>query len=131
MREMAVKTRKEQLQDINKIVLKAAEFLGDKKARNIVVLDLRDKTSITDYFVICTANSTVQTKSLVHSLRDFMNRFNMKPLSKNSGFDSPWVLLDYNYFVVHIFLQEGRNYYQLEKLWSDARVVYSHEGGIL
>jgi len=131
MREMAVKTRKEQLQDINKIVLKAAEFLGDKKARDIVVLDLRDKTSITDYFVICTANSTVQTKSLVHSLRDFMNRFNMKPLSKNSGFDSPWVLLDYNYFVVHIFLQEGRNYYQLEKLWSDARVVYSHEGGIL
>jgi len=131
MREMAVKTRKEQLQDINKIVLKAAEFLGDKKARDIVVLDLRDKTSITDYFVICTANLTVQTKSLVHSLRDFMNRFNMKPLSKNSGFDSPWVLLDYNYFVVHIFLQEGRNYYQLEKLWSDARVVYSHEGGIL
>ena len=87
--------------------------------------------SITDYFIICTVNSTVQTRALVRYIEEYMKDLDIKPLSKKSITDSPWVLLDYNDFIIHIFLQEGRDYYRLEKLWSDAKIVYDHVGGIL
>ncbi|MGQ9615029.1 MAG: ribosome silencing factor [Spirochaetota bacterium] len=113
------------------IVLAIAELLRSKKARDIIVLDLEGMTSITDYFVICTVNSIVHSKALVRSLFEYMEQYDLHPLSKDPSCNSPWVLIDYNYFIIHIFLKEGREYYQLEKLWSDAPVVYFHEGGEL
>jgi len=123
--------RYEQPLPMGEIVVQLAELLRDKKARDILVIDLQELTSITDYFVIATANSTVQIKALVRSIEEFMDSFGIQPFSKDHSFDSPWVLIDYNHFVVHLFLQEGRDYYQLEKLWSDAPILYSDEGGIL
>ncbi len=116
---------------IQRLVVEIGEFLRGKKARDILVLDLGGMTSITDYFIICTVNSVVQTKALVRFLFEFMEQYNLRSLSKEPSCDSPWVLIDYNYFIIHIFLKEGRAYYQLEKLWSDAPVVYFHEGGDL
>jgi len=121
----------EQPLPMGEIVVQLAELLRDKKARDILVIDLQELTSITDYFVIATANSTVQIKALVRSIEEFMDSFGIQPFSKDHSFDSPWVLIDYNHFVIHLFLQEGRDYYQLEKLWSDAPVLYSDEGGLL
>ncbi|MCK5568751.1 MAG: ribosome silencing factor [Spirochaetes bacterium] len=106
-------------------------MLKDKKARDILVLDLNGLTHITDYFIICTANSTVQIRALMRFIEEFMHGSPVELLSKNVSYDSPWVLLDYNYFVIHLFLREGRNYYQLEKLWSDANVLYSEKGSFL
>jgi len=117
--------------DVEKIVLQVAELLKDKKAKDIIVLDLEDLTSITDYFILATVNSSVQTKALIRFIEEFMHQNKIKPFLKNEGHDSPWVLLDYNYFIIHIFLKEGRDYYQLEKLWTDAPVVYSDKGGLL
>ena len=116
---------------VNKVVLQIAEMLKDKKARDILVLDLNGLTNITDYFIICTANSTVQIRALMRFIEEFMHGSPVELLSKNVSYDSPWVLLDYNYFVIHLFLREGRNYYQLEKLWSDANILYSEKGSFL
>ncbi len=119
-----------QMQTSHQTVLEIADLLENAKARDIVVLDMRKLTGISDYFVICTVNSTVQSKAIVRDLDAFMHAHDLKPISGRVSADSPWVLLDYNYFIIHIFLEEGRRYYQLEKLWSDAKVVYT-KGGIL
>lgn len=116
--------------DMKSLVLQIAELLKDKKAKDILVLELGKLTTITDYFIIATANSSVQIKALVRFIEELMNGNSLKSLSRNDNMDSPWVLIDYNYFIIHLFLQEGRNYYNLEKLWTDAPVVYSDRGGI-
>ena len=113
------------------LVLKVAELLRDKRAQNIVVLDLDKLATFTDFFVICTVKTAVQTKALVRFIEELMEGTGIRPVNKNTAFDSMWVLLDYNYFIVHIFQKEGRDYYQLEKLWCDAKVVYSHQGDFL
>jgi ribosome-associated protein len=107
-----------------------AQFIHERKARDILVLDLQGLTSIADYFIICTVTSSVQSKALIRDLEMLMKEYNVTPLSRESSVDSPWVLLDYNYFIIHLFLQEGRDYYRLEKLWSDARILCSYEGGL-
>jgi len=117
------------LPEMNGIVLKAAELLRDNKAQDIIVLDLQGQTSITDYFIICTVTSSVQTKALIRSVGEFMRGYGLKPISLNVNMNSPWVLLDYNYFIIHIFHTEGRDFYRLEKLWSDAEVVFAERGG--
>ena len=117
--------------EMQKVVIGLAGLLKDKKASDILVLNLDGLTSITDYFIIATVNSTTQSKALIRSIEEYTEKINLSPLSKNDDYDSPWVLLDYNYFIIHLFLKEGRAYYQLEKLWSDAPVLYSDEGGLL
>ncbi|MFW6138776.1 MAG: ribosome silencing factor [Spirochaetota bacterium] len=117
--------------NIKNIVIRVAELLKDEKARDIVVLDLNGLTSITDYFIICTANSAIQTRALARTINEYASQLDLKPFTRNVNFDSPWVLIDYNYFIVHIFLEEGRNYYQLEKFWVDAQAVYTNQGGLV
>lgn len=131
MREMTAPKEKESREKLAERVKEIAEFLRDRKARDILVLDLEGMTTITDYFIICTVTSSVQTKALVRDLESFMKEYDVKPLSRDTSVDSPWVLLDYNFFIIHLFLQEGRDYYRLEKLWSDAEVICSFGGGIL
>lgn len=131
MSAMTAQRERESRKDLTARVKEIAEFLRDRKARDILALDLDGLTGITDFFIICTVTSSVQTKALVRDLEDFMKKYDIKALSRNTGFDSPWVLLDYNFFIIHIFLQEGRDYYRLEKLWSDAEVVCSYKGGML
>jgi ribosome-associated protein len=116
---------------IKDLVLKVASLLGDKRAKNIVVLDLDKLATFTDFFVICTVKTAVQTKALVRFVEELMEGTGIRQVNRNTAFDSMWVLLDYNYFIIHIFQQEGRDYYQLEKLWCDAKVVYSHQGDFL
>ncbi|MBN2325184.1 MAG: ribosome silencing factor [Spirochaetes bacterium] len=118
------------LPEMNRVALDTAGLLCDNRARDIVVLDLGGLTSITDYFIICTVTSFVQTKALVRSIEEYMDGHGMKPISSNVDTNSPWVLLDYNYLIIHIFLPEARDFYGLEKLWSDAAVVFADRGGI-
>ncbi len=131
MKETPVRTDDDMRTWGRQTVLEIADFLKDSKARDIVVLDMRELTGISDYFIICTVNSQVQSKAIVRDLDAFMDTRDLKPISGRVSTESPWVLLDYNYFIIHIFLEEGRRYYQLEKLWSDAKVVYTNRGDIL
>lgn len=106
--------------DAKEKALKIAEILHDKKAQDIKILELKDLTIITDYFVICSAESTTQVKALAEYLQETEQLESCK-LYGIEGFSyAHWVLMDYGDVIVHIFLEETRRYYDLERLWLDA-----------
>ncbi len=94
-----------------------------KKAANVVVMDLRKLTSMTDFFVVCSADSETQIKAIADAVIDGTEKKGVSPWHNERG--SPnWVLLDYSDVVVHIFHRHARSYYNLEKLWGDAEMKY-------
>jgi len=94
----------------------------DKKAREVVIMDLRGLTSITDFFVLGTGESDVQVKAIVDHLNEELRSENTKPIHIE-GFDKlSWVLIDYVDVVAHVFLPDARDYYHLERLWADAKI---------
>ncbi|NOZ04441.1 MAG: ribosome silencing factor [FCB group bacterium] len=90
-----------------------------KKAENVLTIDVRGLTSITDFFVICSADTEVQVKAIADAIRKGTPH---KPWRLEGLEHLHWVLLDYIDVVVHIFKTSERNYYQLERLWSDAPI---------
>ncbi len=103
--------------------LKMAKLLYDKKAADIEVLDISGITIVADYFVICTGSSSLQVQALANALLDAMEENGEKALRTEGMRDAGWVLLDYGNVVVHIFKQEIREFYGLERLWGDAERV--------
>jgi ribosome-associated protein len=87
------------------------------------MLDLRELTPIADYFVICTADSDRQARTLQEIVRTELKEKQERPLSTEGEPASGWVLLDYNSVVVHIFSRDGRAFYRLEERWKAAPVV--------
>jgi ribosome-associated protein len=96
----------------------------EKKGQNILKIDLRKlENRITDYFVICHAASTTQVSAICDAVEDNAREgAGQKPLHIEGLDNSFWVLLDYGDVIVHIFLEEYRNFYNLESLWSDAAI---------
>jgi len=102
------------------------DVVEDKKAEDIVLLDLRPDAIIADFFIICNGNSERQLKALADNVgQSVKERFNKLPYSVEGTSDSGWVLMDYGDIVVHIFLEEKRRYYDLEGLWRSAHVLLS------
>ena len=100
------------------------EIFEEKQAENIVLLDMRPVTFITDYFLIGTATSERQTRAVVDEVTERLKReHGILPLSVHGVPESGWMILDYGDVVVHIFAPEKRAYYDLEGLWADAPVV--------
>jgi ribosome-associated protein len=98
----------------------------DKKAEDILVLDLRELTSFTDFFVIVTGNSSRQNAAIAESIEQELKKKATRPLGIEGREQAEWILMDYGSFVVHIFSRRAREYYSLDKLWGDApRVAYS------
>jgi ribosome-associated protein len=92
----------------------------DKKATDIVLLDLRPETIIADFFILCTGNSDRQLKALVEHIRQSVKETHaVNPFSVEGTAESGWVLLDYSDVVVHLFLEARREYYDLEGLWRE------------
>jgi ribosome-associated protein len=99
----------------------AARAASAKQAEDIVVLDVRKLIVITDHFVICTAGSTRQIKSVSDEIeRALKESLEVRPARREGEGDSGWWLLDYIDVVVHVFAPEEREYYDLERLWRDA-----------
>ncbi len=98
----------------------AARAMEDKKAADVVVLDVGDVLSITGWFVIASGANPRQVRTIAEEVEEQVGRAQgLKPL-RIEGLDAlRWVLLDYGDFVVHVFHAEERDYYQLERLWSD------------
>jgi ribosome-associated protein len=93
----------------------------EKKAEDIVVLDLRKTHGFTDYFVICTGGNARQITAIADSVRDTLTQtFGERPALAEGVDRSEWILLDYFNFVVHIFSRECRAFYGLERLWGNA-----------
>ena len=105
------------------IALLAAKALDDKKGADIKVLGTTEVSSIADYFVICTGTSTTQLKALSDSCEMKLKEMGEMPRSIEGHRGGTWILLDYYCVVVHIFMDEARTFYDLERLWSDATPV--------
>lgn len=93
-----------------------------------MILDLRDLSSVTDYFVIADASSEVQVRAVVDGIAEALGDQGVTPSRREGWSDARWVLLDYGDVVVHVFRSEEREYYDLERLWGDApRFVLSED----
>ena len=102
------------------VAVAAARAASDKQAEEIVVLDVHETIVITDYFVICTAGTQRQIRSVIDAVEDALRGLGVKPVRREGEPDAGWWLLDYIDVVVHVFGTEERAYYDLERLWSDA-----------
>lgn len=115
--------RKQTKPKSEKLALQLAKLALTKKAAEIKILNLTGLTTITDYFVICTGSSDTHIRAICDAVVEGSKKFGEKPWHKEGISSYRWVLLDYVEVVVHIFLNETRNFYSLEKLWGDATVL--------
>jgi ribosome-associated protein len=108
----------------------AVAAAADKKAERIVVLDVSQSLAITDHFLICSGNSDRQVNAIADAIeRRLREQWEIKPLRREGHRESRWVVLDFVDFLVHVFHQEEREYYDLERLWADAPVLELREDG--
>ena len=98
----------------------AIEAAADKKANDLVVLDLRKATGFTDFFVICSGTNPRQIRAIADSITEALAAAGAKPAHIEGYERSEWILLDYFDFIVHIFATETRLFYGLERLWGNA-----------
>ncbi len=102
----------------------AAREAEDNRGQNVVVLDMRDQTSIFDYFVIVTGTSNRQLRAMSDAIDDVLQKQFGHPRVGLEGYeDSHWILLDYGSIVIHMFDETQRDYYRLEDLWAGAKPV--------
>lgn len=101
----------------------AVKALDDKKAKDIKLLCTAGLTVLADYFVICTANSTTHIKTLSDEVDKVLSEKGEPPIRREGYRSGGWILLDFGCVIVHIFLQEMREFYNLERLWSDAEEI--------
>ncbi len=100
-----------------------AKLLQDKKARNILVLDLRKVATFTSFFVVCTGTSSPHLKALEETLMETLKKKNLRRFGTEGTPESRWILMDYGDIMIHLFEGEAREYYNLERMWGDAKVV--------
>lgn len=114
---------------MNEMVTKIANILYDKKAQNIVALNVKDLTVITDCMLIATGRSTIQVRTLADEVEERMTEQGFEPIRKEGMQEGRWVVLDYGEVLVHLFHQEERDFYRLDKLWElgDNRVILPFE----
>lgn len=100
----------------------AVKAIDSKKGENIEVIEITDLTIIADYFVIATGTSTTQVKALADEVEYQLEQKGLTP-HHIEGRNTPWVCLDYNSVVIHIFYKDQRDFYQLERLWEDGKKI--------
>jgi ribosome-associated protein len=104
-------------------VAKAVKAALDKKATDVVVLDLRNTPAFTDFFVLCSGNSTRQVKAIADAVEEALKAAKIRP-AHTEGYDKgEWILMDYFSFIVHVFSPQMRLFYSLERLWGDAERI--------
>ena len=112
------------MKDPKELALLAARALSDKKGREIQALEIGDLTSLADYFVIATGSSNTQINALVDNVEKVLHEeAGEEPLHREGYRGGTWVLLDYGCIAVHVFNDEAREFYSLERLWQDAKEI--------
>ncbi len=105
------------------IAIETAKALDDRKAADIRIFDVRGQSSVTDFYVIATGTSGPHLKALIAETQKQMKALNVSSYRSSGEPDSGWVVVDYVHVVVHVFSSEARAYYDIERLWSKAKVV--------
>jgi ribosome-associated protein len=109
------------LMDSRKLALRCRELAEEKKAENIVILDVRKVSSVTDYFVIATGTSEPHLRAIVDEVSDKLREQNrLHPRATDGAIRTNWVVLDYFDVLVHVMRADVREHYDLESLWGDA-----------
>jgi ribosome-associated protein len=120
---MAKTEKRRKPQRLPKQIETAVQAADDKQARELIVLDLRKAAGFTDYFVICSGTNPRQIRAIADAVMESLAEGGVKP-SHIEGYErSEWILLDYFDFIVHIFAQETRVFYGLERLWGNAERI--------
>jgi len=103
--------------------------MHEVKAKEIISLDLRNiENSVCDFFIVCHGSSYIHSSAIAESIEEETNKtIKEKPIYKEGLKSKDWILLDYGNVVAHVFLKETRNYYNLEKLWGDAKTQLINE----
>jgi ribosome-associated protein len=101
-------------------VSEAVQAALDRKAIDLNLLDLKGVCSFTDFFLICSGTSSRHMQAICDAIRERLDRFGMSPAHVEGYGQAEWILLDYVDFVVHIFSEQARRYYELERLWKKA-----------
>src|SRR5215210_4426311 len=122
-KKTAAAPRKTRSRKLTAEVSKAVQAVLDKKAADVVVLDLRDTPAFTDFFILCSGNSQRQVKAIADAVEEALRAAKLRP-AHIEGYDrADWVLMDYFSFIVHIFTPQTRSFYALERLWGDAERI--------
>lgn len=108
--------------DCIELVRKSALLLTEKKGLDIVMMDLREVNSYLEYFLIVTGNSRIHCRALAREMERFIHSQGLRQRNR-PDYESGWIILDFSELIVHVFTSEMRDYYQLEKLWGDARRI--------
>jgi ribosome-associated protein len=106
--------------DLARLAVEAAE---DKKSADIVLLDVTALTTLADYFVICSGGSERQLAAIADSIVDAARDAGVRPYAREGATPSHWLLVDFGSVVVHVFAPPERDFYQLERLWAEAKTV--------
>lgn len=107
--------------ELTKIIQKVA---SDKKATRILAFDLRDQSDLCQYMVVCSGSNDTQTKAIAQAIEETCrSKYGIKPLAVEGKQSGHWILLDYGYLIVHVFFDYIRNYYAIEKLWPNAKLI--------
>ena len=102
------------------IAQKIAAAANDKKAKDILLLNMEVFSPVTDFYVICSAGNSTLVKAIADNIEDKLAEAGVHPTHQEGYADARWVLLDYGDVVAHVFLEEERDFYNLEQLWADA-----------
>jgi ribosome-associated protein len=109
--------------DSLKKVFAAVEAALEKKAYDLIVVEVEHLSSIADYFLIVTGRSDVQVQAIARGIEERMDRENARQISKEGLNRAHWVVMDYDDIVVHVFLEPTREFYRLERTWTDAHEI--------
>lgn len=120
---MIIRNENNTAQEIITLGISCIEFLDQKKAESPVFLDLRKVNSYLDFFIIATGNSNIHCRSLAKDIEKKLHDEGLKQFGR-PDYNSEWIIIDFGSLIIHIFTEDMRNYYQLEKLWGDS-VKYS------
>jgi ribosome-associated protein len=111
------------LLDTDQLAKAAVDVASDKKASDVILLDIRNVSIIADYFVICSGQNTRQIQAIADAIDEELGKQGANVLHREGGATTGWLLLDFGDVIVHIFGPKEREYYRLERLWSEAKTV--------
>ena len=121
--ELTTETEEVEYEDLEPNWMTAVRACQEKQATDLRVLDLREVTSFTDYFIVCSGSNSKQNTAIGDEVLRMMKKRGELPISAEGFQSSEWILIDFADFIVHIFSPKAREYYDLERLWKTAKTV--------